>query len=85
MKPEELEEITQLIEKYVPSIKNIIPILEEIGREALPLFENLTDIMVDLQLRALRRYKKAGINHDDAMKLVLSHKIALYDAVKHNK
>ena len=79
------EDINELVEEYMPVIQAILPKLKMLGGELMPLMEDLTDTMVDLQLRALDRYMNKGLRFDDAMKLVLSHKIALIDLANNKR
>ncbi len=79
------KEIILLIKEYVPIVHDTIPMAREVGKELIPILESMTDSMVDLQLRALKRYKDAGLDHNDAMKLVVSHKIALMEGFNRGK
>lgn len=74
MSPEEIVEITELVKKYLPVIK-------ELGSELIPLTESFFDYIVDLNLRMIARYEKAGLEHREAVMLVLSNRVALQDAV----
>ena len=85
MSPEDIEGITDLVKEYIPAIKKAIPLLGELKEDIIPLLESFTDETVDLQIRAIARYKDKGFSHEDAMRLCLSHKIALTDAINKNK
>lgn len=85
MNTEDIEGITEVIKEYLPVVRKVIPLIAELKDDLKPLINDFSDYLVDLQLRSLRRFKDAGLDHDDAMKLVLNQKISLADALNNMK
>ena len=55
MKPEEMNELLEVIKAYQPLVKGCIPLIVEVAHDVKPLIEGLVDASADLQLRFFNR------------------------------
>ena len=77
MKAQDLIALAELVENYLPLTEKLIPLIQEVGKETKPLLENLSDAIVDLQIRAFNRYLDSGMSREEAMLFVIDSRIAL--------
>lgn len=70
MSPEEISEVLGVIKEYLPLLKVLDPLVREAGTAIRPLADSLTDSMVDITDRAIKRYVDKGYTKSEAMELL---------------
>ena len=85
MTADKVLEVVGMIEEYLLVAEKVVPLVAQTGKKIKPLLESLTDTTVDLTIRAVMRYEKAGMTREEAILLSLSTKIAIKEATKNMK
>lgn len=78
MTAQEIEGWLGILKEYQPLVKASIPLLEETGKDLLPLLEKAVDTSADLQLRFFERLMGGlpgsgyGMTRDEAIQILVA-------------
>jgi len=77
--------VVGMLEEYMPVVEKAVPLIARAGTEIKPLLESMTDTLVDLQIRSIKRYQEAGMSREEAILLSINAKFSLLEASKNMK
>ncbi len=77
MNAQEMAEVAGFLTELSEIADEFLPAVQELGSKARPIFEDLSDFSVDMQVRMVTRYQDNGFSRKEAILMVLGNKQAL--------